>query len=218
MLGAAVGMLGRWFVGVADLPVGGDFKRRRQHSATTAHRALPVCEWPALGMLWGSVQKVWQGCAEGLCGLRFCRFMEISTGGGSTRQPQRTGPCQYVSGQHWSYHGALQGQMQPLQSAALMVGPTLGAAAGLSRRWFVGIAKVVPVEGDFQRSRQHSATTAHRALPVCEWPALHMPQSTARSGAVSAVRSSCGWACTEAAAGLGGWFAGVVVFPGFGDF
>ena len=41
-LGAAAGVLCRWFVGGAVLPVCGDFQRRRQHSATTAHRALPV--------------------------------------------------------------------------------------------------------------------------------------------------------------------------------
>ena len=45
--------LGRWFVGGAVLPVCGDFQRRRQHSATTAHRALPVCEWQVLGMSLG---------------------------------------------------------------------------------------------------------------------------------------------------------------------
>ncbi len=49
-LGAAAG-LGRWFLGVTVLPVCGDFqRRRRQHSKTTAYRALPVCEWLALGM------------------------------------------------------------------------------------------------------------------------------------------------------------------------
>ena len=33
-------------------------------------------------------------------GVRFCRFVEISRGGGgSTQQPQRTEPCQCVSGQ-----------------------------------------------------------------------------------------------------------------------
>ena len=39
--------------------------------------------------------------------MRFYRFREISKGGGSTRQPQRTEPCQCVSGQPWACHGAL---------------------------------------------------------------------------------------------------------------
>ena len=55
-MGAEAG-LGWCFVGVAILPVCGDFQRRRQHSATTAHRALPVCEWPALGIPWGTAKK-----------------------------------------------------------------------------------------------------------------------------------------------------------------
>ena len=44
--------LGRWFVEVAVLGVCGDFQWRRQYSSTTttAHGALSVCEWPALGM------------------------------------------------------------------------------------------------------------------------------------------------------------------------
>ena len=65
-------------------------------------------------------------------------------------------------------------------SAEGVVDPrALGAAAGLGR-WFVGVVAVVPVCGDFQRRKQHSATTAHRALPVCEWPALGMPLAIAR--------------------------------------
>ena len=44
-LGAAAG-LGRWSVGVVVLPVCGDFQRRRQQQATTAHRALPLCKLP----------------------------------------------------------------------------------------------------------------------------------------------------------------------------
>ena len=116
---------------VAVLPVQGEFQRGRQHSATTAHRALPVCEWPALGM-------------------------------------------------------PLQGQMQPLQCAAVVKRPALGAAAGLCR-WFIGGA-VLPVCGNFQRrSHYYSATTAHRALPVCGWPALGIPWGTARTNAGSAV-------------------------------
>ena len=61
--------------------------------------------------------------------------------------------------------------MQPLQCAAGVVWVVLGAAAGLGRWFVVGVA-VLLVLGDFQRRRQHSATTAHRALPVCKWLAL----------------------------------------------
>ena len=72
--------------------------------------------------------------------------------------------------------------------------PALGAAAGLGR-WLVGVA-VLPVCGNLKRRRQHSATTAHRALPVCEWPALGMPWGTARLNAASAVCSRGGGAST----------------------
>jgi hypothetical protein len=61
--------------------------------------------------------------------------------------------------------------MRPLQCAAGVLGPELVVAAAGLGRWFVEVA-VLPVCGDFQRRRQHSATTAHRAVPVCEWPAL----------------------------------------------
>ena len=53
--------------------------------------------------------------------------------GGAARQPQRTEPFQCVSGHPWECHSVLQGQMQPLQCAAGVVGPVLGAAAGLGR-------------------------------------------------------------------------------------
>ena len=106
---AAAG-LGRWFVGVDVLPVYGDFQRRRQHSGTTAHKALPVSKSPATGMPFGTARST----------------------------------------------------LQPLQCAAVGVQPVLGAAVGLGT-WFVGVA-VLPVCGDFQRRRQHSATTAHRAI------------------------------------------------------
>ena len=145
------------------------------------------------GLHWGR----WQGCcAGGLLGVQFCRFVEISRGGGSTRLPQRTEPCQCVSGQPWACRGSLQGQMQPLLCAAEVVGPALGAAAGGVSRWFVGGA-VLLVCRDIQRRRQHSATTAHRALSVCEWPALDMLWGTARSTAASAVTSRGGRACLE---------------------
>ena len=56
-LEAAAG-LGRWcFVGVAVLPVCGDFQRRRKHKATIEHRALPVCQWSALGIAWRTARS-----------------------------------------------------------------------------------------------------------------------------------------------------------------
>ena len=59
----------------------------------------------------------------------------------TARQPQHTGePCHCVSDQSWACHGALQGQMQPLQRAAGVVEPALGAAAGLGRWFVVGVA------------------------------------------------------------------------------
>ncbi len=77
--------------------------------------------------------------------------------------------------------------------AAGEVEPALGAALRLAR-WLVGVA-IMPVSGDFQRRSQHSATTAHRALPVCEWPALGKPWGTARSNAAFAVCSRSAVAC-----------------------
>ena len=139
------------------MPVCGDFQRRRQHSATTAHRAASVCVAANPGHTAGhckvkcsacSVQQVWWGlhwglrkgrCAGGLWGLRFCRPVEISRGGRSTRRPQRTETCQCVNSQRWACYGALQSQMQLLQCAAGVAGPALGAAAGLGV-WFVGPA------------------------------------------------------------------------------
>ena len=41
------------------------------------------------------------------------------------------------------------------------------------------------------------ANTAHRALPVCEWPALAMKRGTARSTSASGVCGRCGGACTR---------------------
>jgi len=148
-------------------------------------------EWWSL-LHWG----LRQGWAGGLWVLWFCRFVEISTGGGSTRQPRRTETCQCVSGQLRACHGALQRKMKVLQCSAGVVGPALAAAAqgwagGL---WVVRFCWFVKI---FQRRRQqHSATTSHRALPVCEWPALSKPWGTVRSNAASAVCCSCGGACT----------------------
>ena len=85
---------------------------------------------------------------------------------------------------------------QPLHFAAsLVVEAALGALAGLGRWCFVEVA-VLPVCGDFKRRRQHSATTAHRALPVCGWSALGMLLGTIRSNEASDVCSRFGGACT----------------------
>ena len=80
------------------------------------------------------------------------------------------------------------GQMKPLECAAGLDEPALGAAAGLGR-WFEGVAVFLNA-GVFQMYSRRSATTAHRALPVCEWPALGMQWGTARSDAATAVCSS----------------------------
>ena len=158
---------------------------------------------------WG-LQQSWTG---GLWGVQFCRFVDISRGGGSARQPQRTEPCQCVSDQPWACHGGLQGKMYPLECAEGVTGPALGAAAGLGK-WFVGCAVLLPVFGNFQRRGQHSATTTHRALPVCEWPGLGMPWGTAKSNAASAVCSRRDGACIV---GFGRG-AGQVVRGGCGGF
>ena len=122
----------------------------------------------------------------------FWWFVEISRGGGSAQSPA----CQCVAVQLWAYNGALQGQIQPLMMrAAGLVAPALVGAAAELGGWFVGLA-VLPVCGAVQRRRQRWATTtAHRALPVCEWPAMGIPLGTTRSNAASDVCSRCGWLC-----------------------
>ena len=73
---------------------------------------------------WGVHWGLRQGCAGGsLGGVRFCRFVELSRGGGSTQQPQHTEPCQCVSVQPWACHWALQGQMQPVLLCAVGLVP-----------------------------------------------------------------------------------------------
>ena len=64
-----------------------------------------------------------------------------------------------VSGQPWACHGALQGQMQSLLCAAVLVGPALGPAAGPCRL-FVGGA-VLPVSGEFVE--EEAALSNHSA-------------------------------------------------------
>ena len=100
--------------------------------------------------------------------------------------------------------------MQPLQCAAVVVGPALAAAAGLGR-WFVGVA-VLLVCGNFQRRRQYWVTAAHRALPVCDCPALGMKSSTARSNVGSGVYGRFGWAST------GGCHSAVQIVCGGGGY
>ena len=141
------------------------------------------------------------------------RFVELSRVPG-TRQPQRTEPCQCVGGQPWAFHGALQGQMQPLHCAEGVVEPT--AVVGPSG-WFVGVA-VFLVCGDFQRRRQHSATTAHRVLPVREWPALGMPWGTERSITASTVCSRSGEACSGGCGRAGQVACGSCGFSGLWEF
>ena len=132
-----------------------------------------------------------EGWAGGVWGLRLCQISDFISDEGCARPTLRT---ERACAQSWACNGALQGQMQPLQCSAGVLGPVLGAAAGLGR-WFVGVA-ILPVCGGFQRRRQNSATTVHRALPVCGWPALGMPWGTAISNAASAVLSMCCEVCT----------------------
>ena len=90
-------------------------------------------------MCWGLDWGFLQGRAGGFWGLRCCWSVDISRWGGSTQERQRTERCQCVKCQPWVCRGAMQGQMQPLQCAAGVAGPVLGAAAGLGR-WFVVVA------------------------------------------------------------------------------
>ena len=126
------GRAGQVVVGGADLPVCGDFQRRRQHSATTVQRALPVRVWVALGM-----------------SLVTARSNETSA------------VCSRCAG-----------------------GCTWGC--GRARQVIFGGAVSPALCGDFHSRRQHSATSAHRALPLFEGPALILPRGTARSSAASA--------------------------------
>ena len=116
-------------------------------SVWVANSGYPMGHYKARGSLCTVHQVCWnlywgllEGWAGGLWGLRFCRFMEISRGSGSsTRQPQRTEPCQCVGGQPWACHRPLKGQIHLLQCSAGVVEPALGAAAGLGRL-FAGVA------------------------------------------------------------------------------
>ena len=166
---------GRWFVGVAVLPVCGAVQRRSQHSATTAHRALLVCEcqpWACHGALQGQMQPL--QCAAGVVepavgvaarlarrflGLWVCRCVEISRGGGSTHQPHRTEHCQCGSVQPWACHGALQGQMQALLCVAGAVGLHWGLRQGRAGGlWGLRFCRFVEISrgGGSTRQPQHT--------------------------------------------------------------
>ena len=84
-LGAAARMLCRWFVGGAVLPVCGDFQRRRQNSATTAHRPLPASEWLAPGIPWGTARSnaasVVCNSSDGACAGGYGRAGLVFLGG-----------------------------------------------------------------------------------------------------------------------------------------
>ena len=136
----AVARLGRWFVGVAVFPICGGFQRRRQHSATTALRVLPVCEWPAPDTPIGTLRSNAASAVSNGCGLACARCC-------GRPGPGDCGGCGFASS--WRF-------------------PEEEAAPG---------------------------TTAHRALPVCEWAALSMSGGTARSNAGSAVCSRFFGAC-----------------------
>ena len=56
-LGNAAGPGSRWYVAVAVYQYQGDFQWWSHYSASTVNRALPVCEWPALGMLWATARS-----------------------------------------------------------------------------------------------------------------------------------------------------------------
>ncbi len=78
--------------------------------------------------------------------------------------------------------------MQPLQwYTEAVVEPALGDEEGLGKWFVVGVTVLAVCCGDVQRRRQQSATTLHRALPVCGWPALGITKGTARPNAASAV-------------------------------
>ena len=79
---------------------------------------------------------------------------------------------------------------------------------------FVGGAVLLNA-GVFQMRRCSSATTAHRALPVCEWPALGVPLGNARSNAASAVFTRCGWVALGLQQSSAGGLSGMRVDGGW---
>ena len=195
-----------------------------------------MCGWPALGMPWDTARAnaaafavcsrcggLVAGGAWGLVwawagGLQFGPFLGFGSGSGTTRQPQRTEPFHCTYGQPWACHGTLQGQMLPLQSAAGVTGYCLAGLGGWVRPGLVvwGLAHFWSLASVWH----HSATTAHRALPVCVYPALGIPWDNATSNAACAACNRCGGACTGAcgrgAVQVVGWrcgFAGLWSCP-----
>ena len=76
------------------------------------HCKVECCPCSLQQVRW-SLNRVLRQCwAGGLWGLRFYRFLEVSSIGGLAQQPQCTELCQCVCGQPWACHWALQGQMQ----------------------------------------------------------------------------------------------------------
>ena len=91
--------------------------------------------------------------------------------------------------------------------------PALGAAPGLGR-WFMGSAVLLNA-GVFQMWRRRSATTAHRALPVSDWPALGMLWAIARYMQTLQCAAAVDEPALGAAAGRGRWLAGNAFFAEF---
>ena len=101
--------------------------------------------------------------------------------------------------------------MQPLQYAAGVVNkPALKAAVAGLGRWFVEGCAVLPICEDFQRRSQRSATTAHRALPVTEWPVLYIYHESLQCQ-MQTLQCAAGVVgpALRAVAGLGSWVVGV---------
>ena len=107
-----------------------------------------------------------QDWADGSWGAAVVLVCEFSRRAGAPRQPKRREPYQRVCGQPWASSEPLLNQMQPLQFAAGVEEPALGAAPGLGR-WTVEVVAVVLVSGVFQEMACLSATTVHRPMPVC---------------------------------------------------
>jgi len=141
-------------------------------------------------------------------------MLEFSGCGGTAQHPLCTEPCQCVSGQPWGYRGALQGQMQPLHCAAGLLEPALSTAAGVSRWCVVGAGLLNAGVTQWRCS----ATTAYRALPVCERPVLGMPK--AQQDQMQPLQCAAGVMepALGAAAGLGRWCAGGAVLLNAGVF
>ena len=179
-----VAELGRWFVGAAILPLSGIFQLRRRNWATTVHRALPMCGWPALGMPWGTAKWNAGSAVCSRCGGA-CAWSC-----GRTGQVVVCGGCSFAA--FWSF---LVMEAQPgnhsAQSPASVCVVSPGydielckvecSLCGVQQLWWrlhwvlrqgwtagamLGV-RFCLYWGGFQLWRRRSATTVHRALPVC---------------------------------------------------